>query len=157
MTALGEDVSLGFERGMIIVASARGATWESESCNQVDSTSVECLMAPVIVVNFLGFNVALTTDALSASVHVEAHAGAGDDRLNGALAGDRLYGDLGDDAIDGKAGADLLEGREGNDTITGDRGQIKCPALAATTRSRADRGQIESPAVAATTRLIRGW
>jgi hypothetical protein len=125
-TAADERVDVGVENGFGFVTSERGVT--SSDCTETDPNRVDCDLSPAFIVNLLGFNDSLAAQLLTNGATLEAHGGAGDDRLSGGSAADRLFGDAGGDNLAGLGGNDLLEGGpgenyyddgSGDDTITG--------------------------------------
>jgi Ca2+-binding RTX toxin-like protein len=126
------DVAVDISGMAFVTSNAAPITASNCGGGPFPSMSVECgAFAGTFVVNLLGFNDSLGADVRAGPAAVEAHGGAGDDRLSGTQSADRLFGEEGGDNLDGKGGNDTLDGGPGenyyddgagDDTITGGPG-----------------------------------
>ena len=110
-----ENVTVGVESGEAFVLSDRGISVPG-GCHSSESTLVYCPVAPLFVVNVLGFDDHLGTQ-LPGAAALEVHGGGGGDNLDGTPNADRMYGEDGDDSLASGLGADLLDGGAGGDYL----------------------------------------
>src|SRR4051794_283783 len=108
-TSANETITLGITSGRAYIGADHGAVSGSGDCNQFDENTVDCPIAPAFVVHLLGFDDAVTTDAVTGSTHVELYGGGGGDALSGTPNADKLFGEDGNDTIDGRDGGDTID------------------------------------------------
>jgi hypothetical protein len=127
-----ENVDFAVDATGTALVMSNNASISTSNCTPTSSASVDCgPFAGLFVVNFLEFNDAMSAEVGASPAAVEAHGGAGDDRLSGTPNADRLFGDAGSDNLGGGFGNDLLDGGPGenyyedgpgDDTIAGGPG-----------------------------------
>ena len=131
-TNAAENVDLAVDGGGTAFVVSNNASISTSNCTATSAASVDCgPFGGLFLVNFLEFDDAMSAEVQTGPAAVEAHGGAGDDRLSGTPNADRLFGDAGGDNLGGGGGNDTLDGGPGenfhddgagDDTITGGPG-----------------------------------
>jgi Ca2+-binding RTX toxin-like protein len=131
-TNAAENVDVAVDGAGTAFVVSNNASISTSNCTATSAASVDCgPFGGLFLINFLEFDDAMSAEVLTGPAAVEAHGGAGDDRLSGTPNADRLFGDAGGDNLGGGGGNDTLDGGPGenfhddgagDDTITGGPG-----------------------------------